>query len=332
MNSNKHNIPLVSVPVITYNSAKTVLETLESIKAQTYPNIELIISDDCSTDNTVEICREWLEQNKDRFVRTEILTVEQNTGVAGNLNRAEAACQGEWVKPIAGDDLLLPNCVQDCMDYVAEHPETIILFGQAKAFGADKELCEQWDKKIDNKALTLTAEQLLHDLLFEGNCISAAGYFFNRTLLREYQIKNDECIPMLEDWPKWINALRAGISFYPLDKVIVKYRVSNGISTGKRSSLKYFESERLMRFYYLYPEWQKEDVDAAVKRIVKEECDIYQQLLESESDTETSLRKERNFYKGQYEIYSKWYNQIFHSKAYRIGKAILKPLKWLKKK
>ena len=76
MDSHKQNIPLVSVSVITYNSSKTVLETLESVKTQTYPNIELIISDDCSPDNTVEVCREWIEQNKERFVRIEILAAE----------------------------------------------------------------------------------------------------------------------------------------------------------------------------------------------------------------------------------------------------------------
>lgn len=53
--------PLVSVIVITYNSSKYVLETLNSVAAQTYDNIELIISDDCSKDNTVEICRNWLK-------------------------------------------------------------------------------------------------------------------------------------------------------------------------------------------------------------------------------------------------------------------------------
>lgn len=53
--------PLVSVIVITYNSSKYVLETLNSVAAQTYDNIELIISDDCSVDNTVEICRNWLK-------------------------------------------------------------------------------------------------------------------------------------------------------------------------------------------------------------------------------------------------------------------------------
>ena len=84
--------PLVSVPVVTYNSANTILETLESIKAQTYPNIELIISDDCSTDNTIELCLEWLELYKERFTRTEVLTVEKNTGVSANVNRCWNAC------------------------------------------------------------------------------------------------------------------------------------------------------------------------------------------------------------------------------------------------
>lgn len=73
----KPDIPLVSVSVITYNSAKTVIETLDSIKAQTYQNIELIVSDDCSTDNTVEICRDWLTKNEKRFVRMELITVEK---------------------------------------------------------------------------------------------------------------------------------------------------------------------------------------------------------------------------------------------------------------
>jgi len=83
----KKNNPLVSIIVITYNSAKFVLETLESAKAQTYQNIELIISDDGSTDNTVQICREWLKNNKESFVNTELITVEKNTGIPANCNR-----------------------------------------------------------------------------------------------------------------------------------------------------------------------------------------------------------------------------------------------------
>lgn len=58
------NKPLVSIVVITYNSSEYVLETLESAKAQTYTNIELIVSDDCSTDETVSICKNGLKQTR----------------------------------------------------------------------------------------------------------------------------------------------------------------------------------------------------------------------------------------------------------------------------
>ena len=76
--------PLVSITVITYNSAKYVIETLESAKAQTYQNIELIISDDHSTDNTVKDCRQWIEKNKEWFIRTVLITIPENTGVPAN--------------------------------------------------------------------------------------------------------------------------------------------------------------------------------------------------------------------------------------------------------
>ena len=111
MNQNINN-PLVSVPVITYNSSEYIIDGLESIKAQTYKNIELIISDDCSTDNTVELCRDWLENNKDYFVRVELVTTDKNTGVAGNCNRSVKACRGEWIRGLSGDDKFLPNTIQ----------------------------------------------------------------------------------------------------------------------------------------------------------------------------------------------------------------------------
>ena len=59
--------PLVSIIVLTYNSSLTILETLESLKKQSYPNIELIISDDASKDETVKICQTWVQANSYKF-------------------------------------------------------------------------------------------------------------------------------------------------------------------------------------------------------------------------------------------------------------------------
>ena len=114
--------PLVSVIVITYNSSNYVLETLESAKAQTYKNIELIISDDGSTDTTVGICKNWINQNKERFVAVKCITTGNNTGIAPNCNRGLKEAKGEWLKFIAGDDILMDSCIERNMDFVQNSP------------------------------------------------------------------------------------------------------------------------------------------------------------------------------------------------------------------
>lgn len=246
--------PLVSVRVITYNSSKTVIETLDSIYNQTYQNIELIVSDDCSTDNTVDICRKWIEQNKDRFVRIELLTVERNTGVAGNCNRAGAACQGEWVKGIAGDDIMLPNCVQDCMEYVAEHPEVIYLFGKMEGFGRPQEEVDEYmNRCFDYSIFDLSAEEQYQRLVFKGNCVPAPAVFYNKKRVQELNITNDERIPMVEDYPKWMNVTKKGVRLHGLDKTIVRYRLSeSSISTTTTPSLRARQSSALIYIYYIF--------------------------------------------------------------------------------
>ena len=87
-NENENPInPLVSIIIVTYNSANFVLETLESTKKQSYPNIELIVTDDCSSDKTIEICKEWMEKNKTFFIGTSLLIAEKNTGISGRYDR-----------------------------------------------------------------------------------------------------------------------------------------------------------------------------------------------------------------------------------------------------
>jgi len=253
------NQPLVSVPVITYNSSKFVIETLESIKTQTYQNIELIVSDDCSTDNTVELCKNWIENNKNRFVRTKLLTVENNTGISANCNRAEAACCGEWRKLIAGDDILLPNCIKECVDYVMDHPGTIWLFGKMEGFGRRQdEIDEYMNRCYDYSIFNLTSDEQLRRLVFGGNCIPAPASFVNIQKNNELQIQNDERIPMLEDYPKWINLLRRGVKFCFIDKTIVKYRLSDdSLSTSCTISPKAKKSYSLFVVYYLCPLYWK---------------------------------------------------------------------------
>ena len=138
MQKRDNHLPLVSIPVITYNSSKTILDTLDSIKMQTYDNIELIISDDASSDNTVSICKEWISKNQSRFVRVELIEGRLNVGISANANRAADVCKGIWIKGIAGDDILFPDSIGKYIKYVQNHPSAVYVFAKIKAFGGSK--------------------------------------------------------------------------------------------------------------------------------------------------------------------------------------------------
>lgn len=307
---NDSQLPMVSVPVITYNSSKTVVETLDSIYNQTYPTLELIVSDDCSMDNTVQVCRDWIEAHKERFVRTELLTVEKNTGISANLNRAEAACQGEWVKGIAGDDLLLPDCVSDYMDYVEDNPDAVCVFGRLRFFGSTEENHTYYEQQVfDYSFFSLSPQEQLHKLVFERNYVPAATLFAQIKKLRKLIPEgNDERIPLLEDWPKWIRLLQLGEKFYFLDKETVSYRVIGGISVDTRLSMDFFRSNVLFDLLYRYPLWIEENAEQGVNRMAGFISDQYNRRIIAEDEIER-LKK---------------------TTAYHLGKKLLRPMCWIK--
>lgn len=237
--------PLVSVVVITYNSENTIIDTLESIKAQTYNNIELIISDDCSKDKTVSLCKEWITNNKNRFISTEIITVEHNTGTAGNLNRGNNKAKGIWIKGIAGDDKLIETCIESNINYVINYPETQILLSKVVLIG-DKEKIDKNSHLFNYKALKLKPKELLY-LLLTKNFLPASTLFIRKNILIELD-GYDESIPLLEDWPFWIKALynKKKISFN--DNYTVYYRMSeNSISLRSTPNPLYIKSINIFK-------------------------------------------------------------------------------------
>lgn len=220
------NYPLVSIIVITYNSAKFVLETLESAKTQTYENIELIVSDDGSTDETIAICKEWIEKNKSRFVNTELIRVPQNTGIPANCNRGIKAANGEWVKLIAGDDCLIENCVEINVSYVKLNIDVCILqtdlVTYADEFTIEKYLFETNNSNNDFFSKVINAKEQ-HRMLLKSNKINAPSIF----ILKDVLIRNglfDEELRLIEDWPMWIKITRANLKIYYHRALTVKYR------------------------------------------------------------------------------------------------------------
>lgn len=218
--------PLVSVVVITYNSSDTILRTLDSVKVQTYQNIELIVSDDCSTDDTVAIIREWIDSNSKRFVRTELIEVQKNTGVAPNCNRGIRAAHGVWIKGLSGDDLLLENSIKDYVDFVVQTPQCNICFGKFHFWGDNAEFVKKNKESYEKvfypylRAGWKTQWRRIQETLF----VPGPGLFYKKALYDEVG-GLDERFPFADEYPFTYNILEKGYRIYFLDKEVYEYQI-----------------------------------------------------------------------------------------------------------
>lgn len=237
--------PLVSIIVITFNSSKYVLETLESAKAQTYQNIELIVSDDCSTDNTVEICSKWINENKDRFVRAELITVEKNSGVAPNCNRGIKVANGKWIKIIAGDDMLLENCIKDNVDYSNTIKDSEWI--SSKVFLKFNDILNAENHSRLKKAIKINSQKEFIKQMLILDFISSPTVFISKDVVEKNGFFNEQ-IPMLEDSPFWLKLFEAGVKLHFLEKETVIHRIyENSISFSTKDIIKssYYKSQRV---------------------------------------------------------------------------------------
>lgn len=272
--------PLVSVVIQTYNSSSTIIETLESVKLQTYDEIELLITDDLSQDNTIDICKEWLEVNKKRFQGYRIIETKENTGTAGNANRGVYNASGVWVKTLAGDDLLVPEAIDEYVRFVTSGSERIdFCVSDVEPFSSeDLDLTNlrrtyEYYLKCEHESYKQQYNRIMRVGIFVG-----PGFFFSK----EIYCKSGGCFeqyPFCEEWSLCYNVLKAGIRIVPFDKKLVKYRVSS--SSLSHSEGKGLESYRcsLSRYNFFF--------DYPYKDLIKERK--YLVALDSYIDFETLM-------------------------------------------
>lgn len=244
------NTPLISVCIVTYNSETTIIETLESIKKQDYSPIELIVSDDCSKDNTQKIVNEWIQENRSFFDSVNLFTLPQNSGVTNNINNAIKNSHGEWIKILAGDDLLKSNCITKCVEYTnkkhaeffvcslepfcenSQVPNNIISFYKYLNF----QISKSYKSKYINSAYSL--EFPGPGWFFSRNCYNSVGGLDNR-------------YPMLDEWPFTFNVLRAGFDILPIPEKLVLYRISEkSLSHNSKSNFNKIMVKQNKQFFY----------------------------------------------------------------------------------
>lgn len=227
-----NNQPLVSIVVITYNSSKYVLETLESAKNQNYENIELVISDDGSKDETITICKNWLNSNKGRFVNAQIVTVKRNTGIPANCNRGVKASLGEWVKLIAGDDILLPNCIEDLLNFAVNNNFLHVISDINSLKDGELTDYNYTTQEERNDFFKLNIDQKYRYYLKNAFFLNAPTLLFNKSIIEKIQ-PFDEDFKLLEDQPYFLNQFRNKIDLGYCNHPTVIYRIHSKSVVGK---------------------------------------------------------------------------------------------------
>lgn len=223
------NSILATVVVVTYNSSKTILETLNSILNQTYPDIELIISDDCSIDNTESVVIGWLNNHKTRFRNTCYTKTDNNSGVTKNCNHGISLARGKYVQLIAGDDIMLSSLLADKIQF-AEDNNLCYVVSMTEPFGDDPALVKKMEEFCNNgyNIIRQGYKKQLESILFNNYIAGPSGGFYLRDFFNNFG-GYDERYPMLEDHPFIYHYLMAGYHITLLEKTLTKYRI-NGSS------------------------------------------------------------------------------------------------------
>lgn len=219
MNSlDNKGLPLVTVFTLIYNTnPEFVIEAIESIRAQTYPNIQHIIIDDCSTrTESKEVVKEWIAERNYDCVFVEH---KNNYGICKTLNHVLDLAEGEYILGCS-DDLLLPNAVEEQVRF-ARNESCRVVFCKIELFGNLKQ--PEWRPNPDyvQGFNQLSNTEQFHKLC-NTNFIPAVGAMVAKAVYEDIG-QYDEAL-RFEDYDLWLRVLRKEKVKYN-DMLLAKYRV-----------------------------------------------------------------------------------------------------------
>jgi len=231
------NHQIVSVVVLCFNSENTIIATLNSISEQKFnlKNIELVISDDASVDATRMLLEDWISCNKKRFHSVIDIYHSNNIGTVKNLDNAYKRTSGEWIKVIAGDDLLTENCISDYI-MATKMSENRAFLSYMQTFSEDNgSYVKQNILPPENQAYLLMNGSVDEQKKFLLNSSFSAtpSLFIAKSLLEEIGYLDGNFF-LMEDYPLWIKINNFGEKIGFLPKITVLYRVQESVSRSKK--------------------------------------------------------------------------------------------------
>lgn len=206
--------PLVTVLMAAYNAEKHIASAIQSILQQTYPNFELLIIEDCSTDNTLD------EIKKFKDSRIKLLQNVCNQGVVITRNRALTEANGAFIAVMDSDDIAVPDRIECLLNEFEAHPEYALIGGHAHVI-------DHYGIPTGQQFMVETDPSLLRYRLLLGNNFTHSSIMMRTEVFREF---NGYRTPLAEDYDLFLRISTK----YPvgnLDKVLLFYRDhTSGIS------------------------------------------------------------------------------------------------------
>ena len=195
----------VSIIIPCFNQGEWIKEAVESAVNQTYKNVEIVIINDGSTDNSEDVIHSLCEKYPDIVFINE----KENHGVVYARNKAIQMTSAEYILPLDADDKIAPSYVEKAVKILEENPNIGIVYSRARIFG------------IKNKEWKL-AEFSREDILYK-NCIFSSALFRKRDFekiggYKEYMKDG------WEDWDLWLSFIEAGFEVHRIDEVLFFYR------------------------------------------------------------------------------------------------------------
>lgn len=220
---------LVSIAMATYNGEKFLREQLDSILTQTYPNLEIIICDDASTDATISILQEYASKDS----RINIFINNQNIGLVKNFEKALSLCSGEYIALADQDDIWLPKKIEILRDNIQSfdliHSNTLLINENSVI-----------SKKIFSSYSNKNNSNHFLDYMFDNN-VTGCTALFKRSLLDDnLPFPNNVCLH--DYWLAILAANKNGVTY--LQQPLTYYRQHSNNQVGATSAYHISHYER----------------------------------------------------------------------------------------
>lgn len=292
--------PLFSVIVLTYMQRHLLNECLDSILEQTYPNIELIVCDDCSADFDPEEVLAYINKNKSENIKNVIVYRHlKNVGTVRNAQSGVEMSSGVFFKLHAGDDMLYHENVLNDMYKQLKKPGVEIVAGRSIACQHDGTMTQDYypSYRVICDMMNASAERQFEMIGTQswGEYVNAPAVFWKRSLFDEVG-GFDLSYRYTEDWPMWLKITAAGHAITMVNMVTTIYRyggVSNNLSALNATIGKtHYEEAIRMMWEMVLPKFEAEGKrKKAIRCRQAVKCIEVRRDIEGQWDEWTSLKK-----------------------------------------